>query len=182
MHDVSSANLRSAFGGESMAHMRYLIWGEKADRDGFPDVGRLFRAIGHAERVHAGNHFAELRDQGGDFLVPAMAGFGLGTTSDNLAGAIAGENFETEEMYPAYIEVAKTQQEKGAQRSFHFAVSAEAIHAAMYQKAKQAVDDGRDAELGRIQVCEVCGYTVEGEIPDRCPICGAKKDKFQTFA
>jgi rubrerythrin len=182
MHEMTAANLRSAFGGESMAHMRYHIWGEKAEKDGFPNVGRLFQAIADAERVHAANHFVELRDQGGDFLVPAMAGFGLSTTSENLAGAIAGENFETEEMYPAFIEVAKAQQERGAQRSFHFAVSAEAIHAAMFQKAKQAVDDGKDAELGSVQVCAVCGYTVEGEIPDRCPICGAKKDEFRTFA
>ena len=27
-------------------------------------------------------------------------------------------------------------------------------------------------------VCSVCGYTVEGEVPEKCPICGAAKDKF----
>jgi rubrerythrin len=38
----------------------------------------------------------------------------------NLKLAIAGETYEVEEMYPAYIEVAKFQEEKGAQRSFEW--------------------------------------------------------------
>jgi len=30
-------------------------------------------------------------------------------------------------------------------------------------------------------VCEVCGYTVEGEAPEKCPICSAKRDQFVSF-
>jgi rubrerythrin len=182
MHDMTAGNLRSAHGGESMAHMRYLVWGEKAAKDGFPKVARLFRAIAHAERVHAWNHFAELRDEAGAHLVPSTAGFGLGTTSRNLEGAIEGEMFEVEEMYPAYLDTAKSQKERGAQLSFHYALSAERIHAAMYQKAKQAVDGGADLELGPVQICEVCGYTAEGEAPDKCPICTATREQFRAFA
>lgn len=165
-----------------MAYMRYVIWGAAAEEEGFPNVARLFRAIAHAELVHATNHFGELRNEGGAFLVPSMAGFGLGTTSQNLAGAIEGETFEINEMYPAYLETAKQQQERGAQLSFHYALSAEKIHAEMYAQAKQSVEAGSDLELGPVQVCEVCGYTAQGEIPDKCPICAAKRDRFQTFA
>lgn len=181
MHDMTAANLRSAYGGESMAYMRYVIWSDKAERDGFPNVARLFRAIAYAETTHATNHFRALREEAGPFLVPSMAGFGLGTTSQNLEGAIEGETFEIEEMYPTYLDTAKQQKERAAQLSFHYALSAEKIHAEMYAKAKQTVDGGQDLELGPVQVCDVCGYTAEGEIPDKCPICAAKADRFRTF-
>jgi len=181
MRDMTASNLRSAYGGESMAHMRYLVWAGKARKEGYPNVARLFEAIAYAEQVHASNHFREMADVGGDFLVASMAGFGLGPTSENLQAAYNGEMFEVNEMYPAYLEVAKSQGEKGAERSFNFAVAAEKIHAAMYQKAKQAVDGGKDADLGPIRVCDVCGYTVEGDIPDKCPICGAPTAKFKSF-
>ena len=182
MHPMTAANLRNAHGGESMAHMRYGVWGDKAAKDGFPNTARLFKAIALAETIHASSHFRELGDEAGDFLCASMAVFGLGTTSQNLQGGINGETFEITEMYPVYLESAKFQKEKGAERSFNYALSAEKTHAALFQKAKEAVDAGRDVELGPVHVCSVCGWTHEGELPDTCPICGAKKDKFQTFA
>ncbi len=182
MHDMTAANLRSAHGGESMAHMRYKVWAERAHQENFPNVSRLFKAIAFAEEVHGSNHFRELRGVGGAFPVTAMAGFGLSATSQNLAGAIEGELFEVHEMYPAYRQVAQAQEEKGADRSFQYALLAEAQHAALYQKAKASVDSGKDVALGPVQVCRVCGYTVEGEAPERCPVCNVAKDKFAAFA
>ncbi len=86
-------------------------------------------------------------------------------------------------MYPTYLETARFQGEKGAEQSFSYALSAEKTHAALFEKAKAAVDSGgKDMTLGPIQVCSVCGWTHEGDIPDRCPICGAPREKFQTFA
>jgi rubrerythrin len=182
MHDMTAINLRSAHGGESMAHMRYIIWGDKAEVDGFPNVARLFRAISFAEQAHASGHFAALRNVDGAFPVNAMAGFGLGATSDNLAGAIEGETFEINEMYPAYLTVAESQEEPQAVRSMNFALSAEKIHAVMFSNAKEAVDTGKDVELGPVSICSVCGHTLEGEAPDRCPICNAIREKYKTFA
>ncbi|HEX30867.1 rubrerythrin family protein [Candidatus Poribacteria bacterium] len=167
MRKMTDDNLRAAFAGESQAHMRYLIFARKAEDEGFPNVAKLFRAIAYAEQVHAANHFKTLGD--------------LGTSSKNLEAAIDGETFEVEEMYPAYNAVAQLQGEKGAQRSIRYALEAEKIHAAFYQKAKQAVDSGKDAEIGQIYICDVCGYTGEGEPPERCPVCGAPRDKFKLF-
>lgn len=181
MHDMTAANLRSAFGGESMAHMRYKVWGEAAEKEGFPNIARLFRAISFAEEVHATNHFTELRQEAGAFLVASMAGFDLGSTSDNLLRAIESETFEIEEMY-VYLETAGFQAEKGAVHSFRYALSAEKIHAAMFKRAKEAADAGKDLELGPVQICDVCGYTIEGDIPDKCPVCGVTKEWFKTFA
>jgi len=182
MHDMTAGNLRSAFGGESMAHMRYAIWADKAENDGFPNVARLFRAISYAEQIHATGHFNTLKKEAGAFQVVAGAGFGLGSTSENLQGALEGELFEINEMYPAYIAVAQAQNDKTAARSFEYAVSAEKIHAQMYKKAKEAVDGGKDVQLGPVQICSVCGHTIEGAVPDECPICKAKGSKYKTFA
>jgi len=182
MHAMTAVNLRSAYAGESMAHMRYLIWGDRAEKEGFAHVARMFRAIAYAEQVHATNHFRVLSQEVGDFDVTGGGMFGLTDTSANLQGAIDGENGEIEEMYPAYLAVARLQDEKDAERTFHYALEAEKIHAAWYTKAKQAVDAGKDVDLGRVGICNVCGHTIEGDAPDYCPICGAKTDAFVMFA
>lgn len=182
MHDMTAANLRSAYGGESMAHMRYRTWAGKAEKDGFPNVARLFRAIAFAEEVHANNHFATLADEAGGYLVASGAGFGLAATSENLQGAIDGEMFEVAEMYPTYKQTAEFQDEKKAVVSFNYALEAEKIHARMYQDAKQVVDAGDDIELGPVQICDNCGYTHEGDMPDKCPVCKLGPDRFRTFA
>ncbi len=181
MHEMTATNLRSAYGGESMAHMRYRTWSGKAEKEGYSNVARLFRAIAFAEEIHANGHFSVLRRQGGACGVAAGAGFGIGSTSQNLAGAIEGETFEVDEMYPAYKAVAEAQDEKRAAHSFYYALSAGKTHAAMYAKAKAAVDKGKDAKLGAIQVCEVCGYTADGKAPKECPVCKAKGNKFRAF-
>ena len=174
--------LRSAYGGESMAHMRYLIWADVAEKEKMPNIARLFRAIAYAEYAHADNHFRELRDQKGDYTVPAGAVFGVGKTVENLQGAIDGELHEIEQMYPVYLEVARFQAEKGAERAFHYALEAEKIHAKLFQEAQNAAKEGKDMELGNVHVCPVCGHTHEGEeAPDECPICGVKKDKYESF-
>lgn len=181
MHESTAENLRSAFGGESMAHMRYKVWAERAEKEGFANVARLFRAIARAEQAHATGHFTAMKDVAGAFLVASGGGFGLDGTSANLQGAIDGELHEVNEMYPAYLEVAKMQDEKAAQRSMGYALEAEKVHAEMYGKAKEAVDAGKDVELGPVHICEVCGYTVEGDCPDVCPICNVKRDRFESF-
>jgi rubrerythrin len=167
MHKMTQANLEAAFSGESQAHMKYHAFADKAEKEGLPEVARLFRAVSYAELVHATAHFRTLE--------------GIGTTEENLQAAIDGENYEVDEMYPAFIAVAEVQEEKSAIRSNKFAMEAEKVHAGLYEQARQAVIAGGDVKLGTVHVCEVCGWTVEGEAPDRCPLCGAKKEKFRAF-
>lgn len=173
--------LRSAYGGESMAHMRYLIWGDIAGKEGMPNIGRLFKAIAYAEWAHADNHFRELGEQKGDATVPAGGVFGVGKTAENLQGAINGELHEVEQMYPVYLETARFQNEKGAERAFHYALEAEKIHVKLFQDAQNSAKQEKDMELGEVYICPVCGYTVAGNAPDICPVCGAKKEKFAKF-
>ena len=175
--------LMSAFGGESMAHMRYLVFAEMAEEEGYPNVARLFRAVAFSEQVHAKNHYEVLKDLEEDAKVVAGALFGPGSTSKNLGLAIKGEEFEINEMYPAYIAMAKSQGEDSAMRTFTWAYEAEKIHAKLYREAKKHVDSGEDWPLnGYIWVCPVCGYAhVGGEAPDKCPVCGASGAKFSKF-
>lgn len=173
--------LHSAYGGESMAHMRYLIWGDMAEKEGFPKVARLFRAIAYAEQVHAGNHFREIGGGTADATVTAGGVFGPNQTADNLQGAINGELHEVEQMYPVYLNAAEFQKENGARRSFHFALESEKLHAALFQQALDAVKAGKDLELTAIYVCPICGHTILNEAPDKCPICGAKKEMYVKF-
>ncbi len=167
MHKMTRANLEAAFAGESQAHMKYLAFAAQAEKEGLFNVARLFQAIAYAERVHATSHLKTLK--------------GVGKTVENLGTAIGGETYEVEEMYPAFLAVAELQEEKVAIRSNKWALEAEKVHAEMYGTAKEAVEGGSDAELGQVYVCEVCGWTGEGEPPDECPICKAKKEKFVTF-
>ncbi len=167
MRAMTKANLEAAFAGESQAHMKYAIFADKAEKEGYPEVARLFQAISYAERVHATNHLRELG--------------GIGDTVANLEAAFNGENYENTEMYPAFDAVARLQEEKGAVRSIHFALEAEKIHEAMYTEAKGSVATGQDIKAAAVYVCPVCGHTVIGEAPDKCPICGVPKDKYREF-
>ncbi len=184
MNSMTAENLRSAYGAESMGYMRYKIWGKKAKEDGFSNVARLFEAITYAEEVHASNHFRELKGETGDeaYLVASKAGFGIGSTSDNLQESIEGEDFAFEQMYPAYIAVAKDQNEKGGLISFQHAMKTEKVHSNMFTKAKKAVDNGNDMKLKDVQICSVCGLPVEGDAPEICPVCHVPKDQFVAFS
>ncbi|MEI6297450.1 MAG: rubrerythrin family protein, partial [bacterium] len=128
-----------------------------------------------------GDHYREWKHLDGGFVANSMAAFGPGDTRKNLHLAIIGETFEIEEMYPVYIEVAKFQGEKSAVRSFEWSYGTEKGHKALFEKAKTAVDGGKDTPLQVVHVCEVCGYTVEGEAPEQCPLCHATKDRFRAF-
>lgn len=167
MRIMTEQNLRDAFAGESQANMKYSIYSDVAEKEGLPNVARLFKAIAYAELVHARNHLKELG--------------GIQGSTENLQDAIDGENFEIEEMYPAYKAVAELQEEKGAIRSTHLALEAEKIHSKMYTDAKKVVMEKKDIEIGTIQICDVCGYTHDGDAPDKCPICQAPKSKFIAF-
>lgn len=175
--------LRSAYGGESMAHMRYLIWAEHAARNGFPNIGRLYQAIAHAEFVHAQNHFTVLKDQTGGFKVDAGGEFGIKEVADNLAWAIEGEMGEVNQMYPVYLSAAEFQGEKDAVRSFHYALEAEKIHVRLFSEARDMALKKMDMPIDdtRVYICPVCGFTNIGEHPANCPVCGVKSNMFVPF-
>ncbi|MFO7849180.1 MAG: rubrerythrin family protein [Spirochaetia bacterium] len=181
MKQITEQHMVNAFGGESMANMRYRHFAVQAEKEGFTNVARLFTAVAYAEYIHAGDHYRVLKHLESGYLANSMGAFGPGDTAKNLGLAIDGETFEVEEMYPAYMQVADMQGEKDAYRSFDWSYQTEKEHKALYEKAKAAVDSGKDVDLDAVQVCEVCGYTIEGPAPEKCPVCGAAKEKFSEY-
>jgi rubrerythrin len=167
MMKMTEANLQAAFAGESQAHMKYLNFAEQARKEGLPNVARVFEAASYAEQVHASNHLRVLG--------------GIGATAANLGAAKGGEDFEIVEMYPVYKAAAEAQGEKQALRVMSWALEAEKVHSALYGAAKEKVEAKQDAGATDIWVCTVCGWTVEGEAPEICPVCGTKHAKFRKF-
>ncbi len=150
----SEKNLLAAFAGESQANRRYLAFAQQAEKEGYPQIAKLFRAAAEAETVHA---LAHLRALGS-----------LGSTMENLKSAISGETHEFKEMYPAMIAAAREEGNKVAEWSFSNANEVEKVHAALFEKALANLS--RQEEV-TYYVCTICGHTCENEPPETCPVC-----------
>ena len=159
----TNENLKEAFAGESQAFQKYTSFAEAAEKEGLPNIARLFRTTAQAERIHAAAHFSALD--------------GVGSTADNLKEAIAGETYEYQQMYPPMLEVAEAEGHK-AKRMFKFAVAAEEIHARLYERALAAAEKGEDLQEEKFYLCPVCGHIEFGAAPDKCPICGAPAGRY----
>ncbi len=158
-------NLKAAFAGESQANRKYLAFAKKAEADGYPQIAKLFRAAATAETVHAINHLKAME--------------GVLSTADNLAAAIAGENFEVESMYPPMLAAAGEEGDKKAERSFRLALEVEKVHEELYRKAADSLAKGQDAPATEYYVCPICGYTHEGPLEGNCPVCHTPANKFE---
>ena len=165
MEIKTEKNLQEAFSGESQANRRYLFFADKADKEGYPQAARLFRAAAEAETVHARNHLNAMD--------------GPGSTRDNLLAAVMGEYDEFTRMYPPFIEQAEQENNKRAQVSFAYANEVEQIHHTLFQETLKAVEAGEQIKDEPYFVCQVCGNTAAGEAPEKCSICGAPGSKFK---
>ncbi|MBN1690553.1 MAG: rubrerythrin family protein [Dehalococcoidia bacterium] len=159
----SEEYLREAFAGESQANRKYLAFAEVAEKEGFKQAARLFRAAAEAETVHAIKHLKVLK--------------GIKSTRENLQEAVAGETHEYTSMYPQMIEVAKAENNSDALTSFSWANEVEKIHAGLYKAMLEGLREDKDEYP--YYVCPVCGYTAEKEAPDVCPICGTRGKFFK---
>jgi len=162
---TTEEGLKEAFAGESQANRKYLAFAEKADKEGFPQVAKLFRAAAASETVHAHNHLRVMK--------------GIKSTTDNLKAAIEGENYEFTKMYPEFIKAAQKEGKKDAENSFYLANEVEKIHHKLYETALKSIEKGKDLEKKDMYVCPVCGYTHEGQPPEKCPVCGTAKKLFK---
>ena len=138
----SEEDLMAAFAGESQANRKYLAFAKIANKDGFPQVAKVFRAAAAAETVHAHNH---LRAVGG-----------IKSTIENVKAAIEGEHYEFSKMYPEMIKHAEEDDNKKALRSFKYANEVEKIHHKLYSAALEATESGKDLPEKKMYVCPVC--------------------------
>ena len=162
---ATNQNLEAAFAGESQANRKYLFFAEKADSEGSKQIARLFRATAEAETVHARNHLKVMN--------------GIKSTKDNLLAAISGENHEFTEMYPGFIKQAGIEGNEKAKNSFDLANKVEQIHHGLFNTSLGMLEKGQAVAEKPFYVCQYCGNTVEGEAPEKCPVCGAPKRMFK---
>jgi rubrerythrin len=164
---TTQENLAVAFAGESQANRKYLAFAQAAEKEGYPQIARLFRAAADAETIHALGHF---RNMGG-----------VGTTLENLESAVAGETYEYTEMYPPMVDQAKAEGHK-AKTMLGWANEAEKVHAKLFREALEAMRSGKDLSQMDVFLCPVCGDVEFGLPPDKCPICGAPGSRYQKIA
>lgn len=160
---TTKENLDTAFSGESQAYQKYSAFAKKAEKDGLTNIAKLFRTTAEAERIHAEGHLKAMDK--------------VGSTIENLEAAIAGETYEFEDMYPPMYEQAVADKHK-AKKMFGYALEAEKVHAELYQKALEAVREGKDLDEVGIYLCPTCGYIELGTPPEKCPVCGVKGSTF----
>jgi rubrerythrin len=161
---TTNENLAVAFAGESQANRKYLAFARAADKEGLPQIARLFRAAAEAETIHALGHFTNMG--------------GVGTTLQNLEAAVAGETYEYTEMYPPMLKTAQEEGHRG-RHMLAFALGAEQVHARLFGEALAAMKAGKDLSTMDVYLCPVCGDIEFGEPPERCPICGAPASRYQ---
>ena len=167
-------NLNTAFRGESNAHNRYALFAEKADKDGYPQVAKLFRAPSRAEEIHRDTRKAAIETLGGTADVFVLDEVTPAPTKENLEAAIKGETYERDTMYPAFRMQAESVQAAPAVRSFQFAVAAEKEHAVLYAEALANLGSNPATDYF---VCMVCGNTVTVLPGKKCPVCRNKLNK-----
>ncbi len=164
---TTNENRAVAFAGESQANRKYLAFAQAAEKEGYAQIARLFRAAADAETIHALGH---LRNMGG-----------VGSTLENLRAAVAGETYEYTEMYPPMVEQAKAEGHK-AKTMLGWANDAEKVHARLFREALAALEAGKDLSKMDVYLCPVCGDVEFGELPEKCPICGAAGSKYVKVA
>lgn len=128
-------NLKHAFAGESQANRRYLYFARRADIEGYPDIGGLFRDTSEAETGHAFGHLDFLKEAGD----PAT-GQPIGDTEKNLKAAVAGETYEYTEMYPGFAKTARDEGFEEVAEWFETLARAERSHAGRFAQGLNSLN------------------------------------------
>jgi rubrerythrin len=163
MAEKTEKNLAYAFAAESKASARNEVFALKAEMEGYSQIARLFRAVSDAESVHARRYLLLMRGK-------------IGSTEENLETAFQNEIKANVEEYPKLIKDAAAEDRKAALRAFSQSRDVESLHAQLYKKAINDMVADRETDY---YVCQVCGYINEDDAADKCPICGAVKEKFK---
>ena len=164
MDDRIREALLQAYAGESKAALRLKLFAEKAESEGYMQIGRLFRVIAFSEEIHGMRALRVLRE--------------VKSTEENLAASFESEKSVAEIAYNRFVKIAEEVGDKPALLHFSQSRDVEETHARLY---KQAMADLMEERQSTYHVCKVCGFVSDASLPDECPICGAPKEQFVTF-
>ena len=164
-------NLEAAFAGESQARNKYTYFASVAKKEGYEQISSLFLKTAENEKEHAKLWFKELK--------------GIGTTTENLAAAAEGENYEWTDMYEGF---AKTAEEEGfadLAKKFRLVAAIEKHHEERYRALLKNIETAQVFEKSTVKVweCRNCGHIVVGEkAPEVCPACNHPQSYFEISA
>ena len=169
----TEAHLLEAFAGESMARNKYTYHASKAKKDGYVQIAALFEETAANEREHAKIWFKYLHDG----AVPS--------TTENLADAAEGENFEWTDMYDRMAREAREEGFEDIANKFEMVGAIEKHHEERYRKLLKNIEDKKvfSKDGDAIWQCSNCGHIVVGkQAPEICPVCDHSQSYFQVLA
>ncbi|MBE0428166.1 MAG: rubrerythrin family protein [Nitrospirae bacterium] len=155
-------SLKEMFAAVSQANRKYSAFAKRAEDEGQKDVAKLLRAASEAEGIHANNF---LRAMGM-----------IKSTKENLNSAIDGEVKRFLKIYQSMMNTEMTEDDRWARMSLCYAHEAEKKFAHFFEKALLNLGQNKEADYF---VCKICGFTVENELPEKCPVCGSRKKVFE---
>ncbi len=171
-------NLKAAISGETGASAKYAAFAEAAEKQGYAQIARLFKATSAAEQIHIGLEYALVAEVEPDFEKPTAEAPAAEACDLNLIAGANGEIYETSDMYPAFIKKAQEEGNTKAVQVFTRAKLAESVHAERYLAAYNDIDAADDDAF---YLCPICGYIHKGEDFEKCPICFCPKATFTAF-
>lgn len=156
--------LEKAYAGEAKAALRLKIFADVAEKEGYPQIAKLFRVICFSEEIHGTRALRVLKE--------------TGNTEENLQNSFESEEKVARVAYEEFLKTASDLGDKAAALHFSQSRDVEEGHAKLY---KNALNDMMSERKTAYHVCTVCGYISDGVLPDECPVCGVKKEKFVSF-
>ena len=150
--------------GEAKAVLRLILFAKKAEQEGLPQIGRLFRVIALSEEIHGERALRMLRE--------------IKDTETNLKESFGAETSIAGVAYEHFVRLAAEIGDATAAKIFSDSRDVEDVHANLYKKALSHLMEDRETTY---YVCQVCGYVSDGVWPDVCPVCSAPKSQFLEF-
>lgn len=150
-----------AYEGESKASIRLSVFSELAEEEGYPKAAMLFRAIAAAAAVHARNNLRLLGT--------------LQDTQNNLSYSLDTGTKSALTMYESLLAIAEADGNAHAAEIFDWMIKAEQEHAEFYRAVSEDASPDKPFSLS---VCDVCGYIINGPLPEMCPVCGRPASNF----
>lgn len=177
-------NILTAFAGEAQARNRYTYYAGQARKDGFVQIAEIFEETANQEKEHAKRLFKML--EGGQVEIQASFPAGvIATTTENLAEAAEGENYEWTIMYPEFAKVAREEGFDEIAAVFEAIAVAEKQHEKRFKALKSNIETGKVFKRDQVVTwrCRNCGYLHEGtEAPEICPACAHPQAHFELLA
>ena len=164
-------NLQAAFAGESQARNKYTYFASVAKKEGYEQISSIFLKTAENEKEHAKMWFKELS--------------GIGSTTENLAAAADGENFEWTDMYEGFAKTAEAEGFADLARKFRLVGAIEKAHEERYRALLKNIETAQVFEKSEVKVweCRNCGHIVVGtKAPELCPVCAHPRSYFELNA